>query len=257
MLDCEFKLSLNGGSNFFILKDNFYWWFVLLAKINSRGIPVNSWYRHYFSQNWYKNTFLISEPKQIARVNNRHGEWNNLNDSGCHFTCISMIVGVDPARLASALSKEKFFKKDNDFSAKYLNGEVDGLVWDCNAPHEHSPSMHLSKFWHPFFNRRIEITVSFVTKSSVSNHESGCLLVRGIRDRGNHVVFGTSAHSLLVAGVLGDDFYIWDPDTTSEDGGTSEEDNVFAKYSLRSFFKKHPNEEVEFWEYKVVVNSDE
>ena len=220
-------------------------------------MSVNSWYGQYFSQNWYENTFLVSAPEQIARVNEARGAWNNLSDSGCHFTCIAMIIGVDPARLASALKEKQFFKLDGDFPARRLNGKVCGLVWDCNAPHEQAPSVSLSQFWHPVFNRRIEINVSFVTKSSVSNHESGCLLVRGIRDRGNHVVFGTSAHSLLVAGVLGDDFYIWNPDTTSEDGGTSEEDNVFAKYSLRSFFEKHPNEEVEFWEYKVVVNSDE
>lgn len=219
-------------------------------------MSVSNWYIQYFSQNWYKNTFLVSTPRQIARVNKYRGAWNNLNDSGCHFTCIAMIIGVDPARLASALKEKQFYKPDSDFQARRLNGNMGGLVWDCNAPHEQAPSVSLSQFWHPAFNKRIEIAISFVTKFFAINHEEGCRFIQEIHDRGNHVVFGTSVHSLLVAGVSGDDYYIWDPDTT-KNSGTTEEDNVFAKYSLRSFFGKNPNEEVEFWEYKVVINSAE
>lgn len=69
---------------------------------------MKQWYRQYYSQTWYANTFLVRRPNQIGRTFDGK-EWNNIYDSGCHFTCLATILAVDPARLASELKDEPFF----------------------------------------------------------------------------------------------------------------------------------------------------
>ena len=62
---------------------------------------MEKWYDQYWAQNWYKNTYLVNKAEQITQAVNPPCEWNNIHDSGCNFTCLAMIVGVDPAYLTS------------------------------------------------------------------------------------------------------------------------------------------------------------
>ena len=61
---------------------------------------MHLFYPRYHAQSFYRNTFLVDKPQQIARAEKSDREWNNLAESGCHFTCLAMIAGVDPALLA-------------------------------------------------------------------------------------------------------------------------------------------------------------
>ena len=94
------------------------------------------WYNKYESQCWYSNTFLVNEFQQISRAIKGDKEWNNVMGSGCNFTCLAMMMGVNPAYLASELKKKKFFKPDRSIRSKKLNGEYGFLVWDKNEPYK-------------------------------------------------------------------------------------------------------------------------
>ena len=63
---------------------------------------MHLFYPRYHAQSFYRNTFLVDKPQQIARAEKSDREWNNLAESGCHFTCLAMIAGVVPALLADA-----------------------------------------------------------------------------------------------------------------------------------------------------------
>ena len=97
---------------------------------------MKNWYERYESQCWYENTFLVNDFRQIARVIEKDREWNNIKDSGCNFTCIAMILGINPAQLASEIRKQdpSFFQADRTLKTKKLNGDGGFLVWDKNAP---------------------------------------------------------------------------------------------------------------------------
>ena len=90
---------------------------------------METWYDNYESQCWYENTFLVNEFSQISRANEGNREWNNIEGSGCHFVCLSMIVGINPAYLSSELSKLKFFRADRSLKSTKLNGDPGYLVW--------------------------------------------------------------------------------------------------------------------------------
>ena len=66
---------------------------------------MHLFYPRYHAQSFYRNTFLVDKPQQIARAEKSDREWNNLAESGCHFTCLAMIAGVDPALLADLLGQ--------------------------------------------------------------------------------------------------------------------------------------------------------
>ena len=100
-----------------------------------------NWYDEtsYQSQNWYSSTFLVHHFKDISRATGSNKEWNNIKDSGCHFTCISMILGINPAYLASILrsSRKHYFLSDKTIPSKKINSDEDThLVWDKNRPSE-------------------------------------------------------------------------------------------------------------------------
>ncbi len=63
---------------------------------------MHLFYPRYHAQSFYRNTFLVDRPQQIARAEKSDREWNNIAESGCHFTCMAMIGCVDPATLADA-----------------------------------------------------------------------------------------------------------------------------------------------------------
>lgn len=207
---------------------------------------MNNWYEEYWSQTWYKNTFLVSKPNQIAQVKN--GEWNNIAESGCHFTCLAMIVGIDPARLASELGSQKYFLPDKSLEAKRLSGKTGGLVWDQNAPHDELKSVVLKGIWHSRLRKKTSIKVRFVKKTSTKNYIDGKNLVTEFHEKGHHVICGTEEHSLLVAGTTGEDFFVWDPD--SEDSKIPVK--IYeGKFTMLNIFKRYKDKPIEFWSYQV------
>ena len=179
-------------------------------------------YRDYYAQTWYRNTFLVRRPTQIGRAIGGDREWNNLHDSGCGFTCIAMIVGVDPARLASALSTQSFFYADADFPARMLNGAVRGFVWDGNAPNARIRKLTLAHFWHPHFKQRVTVEVRYMGCKSARWHSTAMRIVKKARRQGLHIVFGPYHHAQLIAGKVERDYLVWDPNDKSR----SVEDNL-------------------------------
>lgn len=210
---------------------------------------MESWYEEYWSQNWYKNTFLVSKPQQIAKVNKAKGEWNNIAESGCHFTCLAMIVGIDPARLASELSSKKIFLPDPKLQANRLSDTTGGLVWDQNAPHSGLKSVELKNIWHSRLRSETTVKISFIDKSSTTNHIDGINSVTGFHKQGLHVICGPDTHSVLVAGTTGKDFFLWDPD--SSPGVTPIQQSLGGQYTLRDLFDRNKDEPIEFWAYQV------
>lgn len=210
---------------------------------------MESWYEEYWSQNWYKNTFLVSKPQQIAKVNKAKGEWNNIAESGCHFTCLAMIVGIDPARLASELSSKKYFLPDPKLQANRLSDTTGGLVWDQNAPHSELKSVVLENIWHSRLRSETSVEIRFIKISSTTNHTAGKKLVTEFHEQGLHVICGPDTHSLLVAGTTGKDFFLWDPD--SSPSGTSIQKSLEGQFTLQELFNLNKDEPIEFWAYQV------
>jgi len=52
-----------------------------------------------------------------------------------------------------------------------------------------------------------------------------------------------------VTGERDEEYYVWDPDASE----TAEEHNMTGAITLRKLFEEYPNDEIEFWEYEVVV----
>ena len=79
---------------------------------------MHLFYPRYHAQSFYRNTFLVNRPQEIARAEKSDREWNNLAESGCHFTCLAMIAGVDPATLADAAIKLLREQEEQDGSGR-------------------------------------------------------------------------------------------------------------------------------------------
>lgn len=211
---------------------------------------MNEWYEEYWAQTWYGNTFLVRRPDQIAQAIKSNREWNNLSDSGCHFTCLAMIVGIDPARLASTLSSDKYFFADRSLPAKQVTGKTGGLVWDQNEPHSRQKSIVLKGIWHSRLRRSTSITIRFINKTSTKNYVEAKKLVAALHEKGRHVICGPEDHSLLIAGTIGDDFFVWDPDHANIPVKKILEGRITLRKMFSEFYKDQP---IEIWEYERVM----
>ena len=208
---------------------------------------MEQWYREYFAQTWYKNTFLVRKPSQIGRVVDGDQEWNNIYDSGCHFTCLAMIIGVDPARLASKLSSESYFFSDATLRTKYLTGKYGGLVWDQNAPNGRLKTIEVDNFWHSKLDRRVKLSLNFVSRDITMKLSDGEGIIEAARKDGFHLIVGPREHSHLVAGMIDGEYYIWDPD----DSGRSVEHFLRGDLKLRYVFDNSKGKAIEFWKYRL------
>ena len=84
---------------------------------------MHLFYPRYHAQGFYRNTFLVDKPQQIARAEKSDREWNNIAESGCHFTCMAMNGGVDRATLADAAIKQGYYQPAKDLPARALDGQ--------------------------------------------------------------------------------------------------------------------------------------
>ena len=211
---------------------------------------MKTWYRQYWAQTWYRNTFLVNQPHQIARSTIVERDWNNIHDSGCNFVCLAMIINIDPAMLASLLSEANFFAADKTLPAKYLTGKKGLLVWDINEPGLNQ-AIHLHEFWHCALRKRVSISLSLVQLVHSMDYPSGRKVVERALKQHHHVVCGPSEHSHLVAGKKGGDYIIWDPD----DSEKNVEDTLKGRFTLNDLYDDYPDEPIEFWIYKLNVTS--
>lgn len=221
----------------------------------TRKPRVEQWYRDYWAQTWYANTYLVSHPRQIARETGGERDWNNVYDSGCNFACLAMMIGIDPARLSSELGHQKFFRGDRESIARDLSGRFVPLVWDQNEPLMRFRTIRLRRQWIPRIRRRVTFTLRHVGQVHTLDLAEGIRIVRAARRRGQHVIAGAWDHSHLVAGIADDEFYLWDPDDTS----VAVEDSLAGRLRLRDLFDFYGGREpIEFWCYAVerIVHRD-
>ena len=177
------------------------------------------WYKkhHYQSQNWYSSTFLVHYFKDISKVDRRKGEWNNIEESGCHFVCLSMMLGVNPAYLASKLreNRKHYFLSDSSLSAKRLNsGENTKLVWDRNYPSSEGEYIEVKNIYLP---SRGFCNVSLELKNYKQTHELHTTTdsILKAKKKGLHIICGSADHSLIIVGSRNkNNFLFWDPDTS-------------------------------------------
>ena len=179
------------------------------------------WYdkNSYQSQNWYSSTFLVHHFKDISRAKKGSKEWNNVEESGCHFTCFSMIMGVNPAQLASKLrsSRKHYFLSDSSIPSIKLNTEQSShLVWDKNNPSEVGEKVCIDNIFIPSkgcCNVSLELTQ---VNESPSLIEATSWINQKKRE-GLHIIAGPESHSFLVAGMnYKKQLLVWDPDTSSK-----------------------------------------
>lgn len=209
---------------------------------------MERWYATYWAQSWYRNTYLVRHPRQIGRESSGARDWNNVYDAGCNFTCIAMMLGIDPARLASELASESFFRADREAPARRIDGTRGPLVWDRNAPHERLPTVTLASLWLSPLRRRVTVKLTFVAEELASDHTDGKRIVGAAHRRGEHVIAGAQEHSLLVAGRSARDFYLWDPDDTS----VPVECSLAGKLTLGDLFGYYAaREPIAFWRYRI------
>lgn len=201
---------------------------------------MENWYGKYESQCWYKNTFLVNKPSEIEV---RKKENNSVYCAGCHFTCVAMILGVNPGMLATAYANAKIFKKDES-----------GLVWDLNAPFNVNDKVVLSD--DPSVSGEIAgKTIVLVGKAFAENIDSAIEIISSARKNSDHIICGYTDHSRLVAGVNEHgNYFVWDPDLVYTDYYK----NLSGEYDMHWLFNEEikPSlsyrEPMEFWIYRVI-----
>ena len=194
---------------------------------------MHLFYPRYHAQSFYRNTFLVDRPQEIARAEKSDREWNNIAESGCHFTCMAMIGGVDPATLADAAIKQGYYQPDKDLPARALDGQRGPLVWDQNVPAKKGESFTFPKVWHAGQGRQIVglaeelihgqgrlVDLEFVCRrwDDYLSLKDATRLINAAILQGRHVVSGSFEHSVLIAGLSDDGPLVWDPDMERHSG---------------------------------------
>jgi hypothetical protein len=226
---------------------------------------MRKWYDQYESQCWYTNSFLVNKFAQIAKAQTELREWNNINDSGCNFVCLSMMLGLNPAYLASLLAAQGFFREDRITLARSIEpkgkkhtGKPTFLVWDDNRPYPPGESMSIVRFWHPRRGRTsCRLTLLEIKRAADVKEANG--VIAQARRAGLHVICGYDDHSHLVAGSTDGQYFLWDPvgDESHWHFKLTVEANVGGRYLLKRFFdvrgrqKEFKNEEAQFWIYRL------
>lgn len=178
------------------------------------------WYpiENYKSQSWYRNTFLVKSFSHIAKVvsGSENKGWNNIYDSGCHFTCLAMIIGCDPASLASSCAavKPDFFRPDpTQMGARLNDKKVNLFVWDMNKPHTVDRPVTIPRLWIP---KRgfTDVTIALKEVHKMIKLPTVIEDIGDKRKQGLHIICGEAVHSMLVAGRNRKGYLLWEPDTS-------------------------------------------
>ena len=149
---------------------------------------MHLFYPRFYAQSFYRNTFLVDKPQQIARAEKSDREWNNIAESGCHFTCMAMIGGVDPALLADAAIKQGYYQPDKDLPARALDGQRGPLVWDQNVPAKKGESFTFPKVWHAGQGRLVDLEFVCRRWDDYLSLKDATRLINAAILQGRHVV---------------------------------------------------------------------
>ena len=179
---------------------------------------MHLFYPRYHAQSFYRNTFLVDRPQEIARAEKSNREWNNIAESGCHFTCMAMIGCVDPALLADAAIKQGYYQPDKDLPARALDGQRGPLVWDQNVPAKKGESFTFPKVWHAGQGRLVDLEFVCRRWDDYLSLKDATRLINAAILQGRHVVSGSFEHSVLIAGLSDDGPLVWDPDVERDSG---------------------------------------
>lgn len=179
---------------------------------------MHLFYPRYQAQSFYRNTFLVNRPQEIARAEKSDREWNNLAESGCHFTCLAMIAGVDPATLADAAIKTGYYQPDKNLPARALDGKHGPLVWDQNVPARKGDAFTFAKVWHAGKGQLVDLAFTCRRWDDCVSLKEATRLIHDAVVQGRHVVSGSFEHSVLIAGLSDDGPLVWDPDVERDSG---------------------------------------
>ncbi|MCE4937454.1 hypothetical protein [Aliivibrio fischeri] len=196
---------------------------------------MKNWYPTYYyeSQCWYRMSFLVNQTNYIC-------ESNSIYQSGCHFSCMAMILGVNPAYLANLLAVKGYFSID-----------CTGLMWDQNKPSIKDEQISIVKHHNKdgFQNSKSIKLIDIYSSDSLTKLEG---VIQKYHQKDIHIIIGTKTHSLLVAGETDNSFYVWDPNTEIEKNESKAiSNNVNGIYDLDWVFKHYKAKVLEIWVYKV------
>lgn len=202
---------------------------------------MEKWYQSYHSQCWYKNSYLVNYSHQVDSE-------NSIYNSGCHFTCVAMMLNTNPALLASELSKIKFFEKDKD---------ENNLVWDKNKPNEENPNLFISKLITANGEIIKNIKLSFIERHNLCKKG----LIKLISEKKDSeikygFICGNQEHSLLIAGInKSGNYYVWEPDTSWADENQIVEKNMNGQFDLDWVLKEYSDgKKLQVWCYSIEFN---
>lgn len=214
---------------------------------------MEKWYK-YESQCWYRNTFLVNRPSEISFATTQDNTgWNNIYDAGCHFVCLAMIIGINPAYLASTLGENKnHFKEDDGIDSLFLNGTEGLLIWDQNKPDKKNQELILKSMQHPEYGFT-DINIKLIDKKYTNDEKLASDIIRSARSKSRHVICGYDDHSRLVAGINSNKFFLWDPDTSTFPKNKGLKKHLNGDYDLEKFYLEYERsiEKEEVAEYLI------
>lgn len=190
--------------------------------------------KSYFeSQCWYENTFLVNQTNYIC-------ESNSIYNSGCHFTCLSMMLGVNPAHLSSLLGSEGYFSIDDK-----------GLMWDNNHPSNEGDSIVIPEHYNKL-GEFSKASLKLIKTDKCNNNREVIDLIEQYSNSYHHLILGSDSHSLLLAGYVNEKYFVWDPNTEIE----SNQHDAIEKClnglrTLEWTFSEYGREGLHVWVFEV------
>jgi hypothetical protein len=112
--------------------------------------------------------------------------------------------------------------------------------------------MTIPMFWHNHRGRKTQVKVKFIECKDTRDENKGNRIVTKARQQKLDVICGPCNHSLLVAGQVDANFFVWDPNPSDEcgDGKWKIKTILEGKVTLQRMFRKYSSN-IEFWTYKT------
>ena len=226
------------------------------------------WYKEYYCQSWYPQTYVVNKTTEISRYKENRNEKdvaeNTIKNCGCHLTCYAMMVNIDPARLAGACSLSKRLKgsgrfrrsKKDEFQIKswfvteglqtsLKTQKPEAVTWQMPW----SFSVPIQVIDNSGKHRRMgNCEYSFmVTHDHASKQKSFLDLkdlntfIRKHKSKNTAIIVGPKDHSLLVAGTnCQGEHFVWDPDIEDFQGDfMTVEQMLNGQYTLQKMIKNY------------------
>ena len=226
------------------------------------------WYKEYYCQSWYPQTYVVNNILEIVRYKEKENDKeiveNSIKHCGCHLTCYAMMVNIDPARLAGACSMSKKKKGLGQFK-KSKKDEFDVKSWVVTK--EPKTRLDIKKpvkiTWHMPWSFSVPIQVidngrkhrkmhtceySFMISHDHASKPKNFLdlkdlntFIRKHKSKNTAIIVGPVDHSLLVAGTNRQgDYFVWDPDIEDfQDEYMTVEQMLNGQYTLQKMIENY------------------